>query len=80
MPPGKDTSSSAGKIFVKPSKEWVLPERAKPGRKVSADEPDDVSPLSLEREYLADPHRNASHRTGFRNERTALVRQTTSRR
>ncbi|ODO10144.1 hypothetical protein I350_02372 [Cryptococcus amylolentus CBS 6273] len=31
--PGKDTSSSAGKIFAKPSKEWVLPERAKPGRK-----------------------------------------------
>ncbi|WVQ73242.1 hypothetical protein IAR50_002808 [Cryptococcus sp. DSM 104548] len=38
--PGKDTSSSAGKIFAKPSKEWVLPERAKPGRKVSIDEPD----------------------------------------
>nr|XP_031864266.1 uncharacterized protein CI109_000179 [Kwoniella shandongensis]KAA5531338.1 hypothetical protein CI109_000179 [Kwoniella shandongensis] len=38
--PGKDTSSSAGKIFAKPSKEWVLPERAKPGRKVSAEEPD----------------------------------------
>ncbi|GFZ45101.1 hypothetical protein JCM24511_02827 [Saitozyma sp. JCM 24511] len=38
--PGKDTSSSAGKVFAKPSKEWVLPERAKPGRKVSADEPD----------------------------------------
>lgn len=37
---GKDTSSSAGKIFAKPSKEWVLPERAKPGRKVSIDEPD----------------------------------------
>nr|ODN93927.1 hypothetical protein L203_00095 [Cryptococcus depauperatus CBS 7841] len=36
----KDTSSSAGKIFAKPSKEWVLPERAKPGRKVSVDEPD----------------------------------------
>ncbi|WWC62656.1 uncharacterized protein I303_105253 [Kwoniella dejecticola CBS 10117] len=37
---GKDTSSSAGKIFAKPSKEWVLPERAKPGRKVSVEEPD----------------------------------------
>ncbi|OWZ63310.1 hypothetical protein AYX14_05333 [Cryptococcus neoformans] len=37
---GKDTSSSAGRIFAKPSKEWVLPERAKPGRKVSNDEPD----------------------------------------
>ncbi|WWC70834.1 uncharacterized protein I206_104786 [Kwoniella pini CBS 10737] len=37
---GKDTSSSAGKIFAKPSKEWVLPERAKPGRKVSIEEPD----------------------------------------
>ncbi|WVR06431.1 hypothetical protein IAU60_003462 [Kwoniella sp. DSM 27419] len=36
----KDTSSSAGKIFAKPSKEWVLPERAKPGRKVSVEEPD----------------------------------------
>ena len=41
--PGKDTSSSAGKVFAKPSKEWVLPERAKPGRKVCAEEPDDVS-------------------------------------
>ncbi|WVW84764.1 hypothetical protein I302_106799 [Kwoniella bestiolae CBS 10118] len=40
MVPGKDTSSSAGKIFAKPSKEWVLPERAKPGRKVSVEEPD----------------------------------------
>lgn len=39
----KDTSSSAGKVFAKPSKEWVLPERAKPGRKVSAEEPDNVS-------------------------------------
>ncbi|ORY25644.1 hypothetical protein BCR39DRAFT_543531 [Naematelia encephala] len=36
----KDTSSSAGKVFAKPSKEWVLPERAKPGRKVSCEEPD----------------------------------------
>ncbi|WVQ65703.1 uncharacterized protein L199_003881 [Kwoniella botswanensis] len=40
MVAGKDTSSSAGKIFAKPSKEWVLPERAKPGRKVSVEEPD----------------------------------------
>ena len=40
---GKDTSSSAGKVFAKPSKEWVLPERAKPGRKVSVEEPDSVS-------------------------------------
>lgn len=39
----KDTSSSAGKVFAKPSKEWVLPERAKPGRKVCAEEPDNVS-------------------------------------
>jgi len=38
----KDTSSSAGKVFAKPSKEWVLPERAKPGRKVCAEEPDNV--------------------------------------
>lgn len=38
--PGKDLSSSTGKIFAKPSKEWVLPERAKPGRKASTDEPD----------------------------------------
>ncbi|GMK57511.1 hypothetical protein CspeluHIS016_0403450 [Cutaneotrichosporon spelunceum] len=38
--PGKDTSSSAGKIFAKPSKEWVLPERAKPGRKASTQEPE----------------------------------------
>ena len=40
---GKDTSSSAGKVFARPSKEWVLPERAKPGRKVSVEEPDSVS-------------------------------------
>lgn len=38
--PGKDTSSSSGKIFAKPSKEWVLPERAKPGRKAATDEPE----------------------------------------
>ncbi|BEI80660.1 hypothetical protein CcaverHIS002_0111890 [Cutaneotrichosporon cavernicola] len=38
--PGKDTSSSSGKIFAKPSKEWVLPERAKPGRKASTQEPE----------------------------------------
>lgn len=38
--PGKDLSSSTGKIFAKPSKEWVLPERAKPGRKAATDEPD----------------------------------------
>ncbi|KAK4685499.1 AP-1-like transcription factor, partial [Tremellales sp. Uapishka_1] len=37
---GKDTSSSSGKVFAKPSKDWVLPERAKPGRKVSSEEPD----------------------------------------
>lgn len=30
-------------MFAKPSKEWVLPERAKPGRKVSVEEPDNVS-------------------------------------
>ncbi|ORX37336.1 hypothetical protein BD324DRAFT_608628 [Kockovaella imperatae] len=36
----KDTSSSAGKVFAKPSKEWVIPERTKPGRKISEDEPD----------------------------------------
>lgn len=41
----KDTSSSSGKVFAKPSKEWVLPERAKPGRKVSVEEPDNVSDL-----------------------------------
>ena len=41
----KDTSSSSGKVFAKPSKEWVLPERAKPGRKVSVEEPDNVSRL-----------------------------------
>ncbi|EIW73488.1 hypothetical protein TREMEDRAFT_59662 [Tremella mesenterica DSM 1558] len=29
----KDTSSSNGTVYAKPSKEWVLPERAKPGRK-----------------------------------------------
>lgn len=38
--PGKDVSSSTGKIFAKPSKEWVLPERAKPGRKASTQEPE----------------------------------------
>jgi hypothetical protein len=43
MVQGKDTSSSAGKVFAKPSKEWVLPERVKPRRKVSAEEPDNVS-------------------------------------
>ncbi|RXK36797.1 hypothetical protein M231_05958 [Tremella mesenterica] len=37
----KDTSSSNGTVYAKPSKEWVLPERAKPGRKVSSVEPDD---------------------------------------
>ncbi|KAL7420777.1 hypothetical protein Q5752_004729 [Cryptotrichosporon argae] len=37
---GKDTSSSSGTVFAKPSKEWVLPERAKPGRKAATDEPD----------------------------------------
>jgi hypothetical protein len=37
---GKDLSSSTGRIFAKPSKEWVLPERAKPGRKAATDEPD----------------------------------------
>jgi len=37
---GKDTSSSTGRIFAKPSKEWVLPERAKPGRKAATDEPE----------------------------------------
>lgn len=37
---GKDLSSSTGKIFARPSKEWVLPERAKPGRKAATDEPD----------------------------------------
>lgn len=41
--PGKDTSSSAGKVFARPSKEWVLPERAKPGRKLSVESPDNVS-------------------------------------
>ena len=39
----KDTSSSSGKVFAKPSKEWVVPERTKPGRKISAEEPDNVS-------------------------------------
>jgi AP-1-like factor len=38
----KDTSSSSGTLFAKPSKEWVLPERAKPGRKISKEEPDSV--------------------------------------
>ena len=43
----KDTSSSSGKVFAKPTKEWVVPERTKPGRKISAEEPDNVSvPLS----------------------------------
>ena len=51
LPPGtvKDTSSSSGKVFAKPSKDWVLPERPKPGRKVVADEPDDVRPPYLHR-------------------------------
>lgn len=39
-PQGKDLSSSTGRVFAKPSKEWVLPERAKPGRKASTEEPD----------------------------------------
>ena len=29
----KENSSSAGVLFARPTKEWVVPQRAKPGRK-----------------------------------------------
>ena len=71
----KDTSSSSGKVFAKPSKEWVLPERAKPGRKVSVEEPDNVSRQS-------DPTdaRNGKAKIGYPNELTAPGGQTISKR
>jgi hypothetical protein len=29
----KENSSSSGVLFARPTKEWVVPQRAKPGRK-----------------------------------------------
>lgn len=29
----KENSSSSGTLFARPTKEWVVPQRAKPGRK-----------------------------------------------
>ncbi len=79
MPPGKDTSSSAGKIFVKPSKEWVLPERAKPAEGLCRGARRRESNLPAWDDF-ADSGRNASRKTVCRNERIGRASQTTSRR
>jgi len=75
----KDTSSSSGTVFAKPTKEWVIPERAKPGRKVAAEDPDNVSTIqhvSFVRGFLL-IGRNGKLRTGSRREHIELVGPTT---